>query len=141
MNRKGFTLIELLATIVLLAMIAMIAIPAVNGVLSNNKQKNCETLKESIIRAATLYVSDNKYTLAWDYNNQTTVPLGVLYNSVNLSNTQYLNSRVKNPCDNSAVADDSISVIFKNKNNNIEFVQINLPSDFTCCNEAGENKQ
>lgn len=125
MNRKGFTLIELLATIALLAIIVAIAIPAVNSMIGKNKKNNCKVLNDSVIRAAELYVSDNKYDLIWN-NNQVSIGKNQY--------GEYLNTTIKNPCDNSEYNRD-ITVNFKNNNGKIELVSDNiLPNTFTCCN-------
>lgn len=123
MNRKGFTLIELLVTVTLLAIIVLIAIPAVNTIIGKNKKDNCKVLKDSVIRAAELYVSDNKYTVFSSSN------------SVNIGKDEYgpyLNTQIKNPCDNSDYNED-ISVTATNNKGKItvELEDGNLP--FGCC--------
>ncbi len=60
MNKKfGFTLIELLGVIILLAVIALITYPIIDKVLSNAKNQAYERQKDSIIEAASLYVTVN----------------------------------------------------------------------------------
>ena len=60
MNKKfGFTLIELLGVLILLAVIALIAYPIIDKVLSNAKNQAYERQKDSIIEAASLYVTVN----------------------------------------------------------------------------------
>lgn len=61
MNNRGFTLIELVATIALLAVISIISFVSINGVLEQNKVKNCEVLVNNIKSATKEYVSDNRY--------------------------------------------------------------------------------
>ena len=63
MNNKGFTLIELIATIALLAVISIISFVSVNGVINQNKVNNCESLMMNIKTAAKEYVSDNRYNI------------------------------------------------------------------------------
>lgn len=128
MNKRGFTLIELLGTIALLAMIVLIAVPAVNGMIGKNKKNNCQILKDNIINAAKLYISDNRYSnsLIWNRVNETTIGRSQY--------EEYLNSSINNPCDNS-IYDGDIQVVFKNTNGNIELVSDNiLPDTFKCCN-------
>ena len=126
MNRKGFTLIELIATIALLAIIVMIAVPIVNGVIQKNKRDNCQILRNNIIRAAELYVSDNKYDLSWSANQIT------IHKS---QYGEYLNSSIKNPCTNEEYSEDII-VTFKKNSGNIELVSVSLPTIFTCCDSG-----
>ena len=64
-NKKGFTLIELIVTIMLLAIIVLIALPSINGILDKNEKNNCNSLKRSIVEAAKLYASDNRYEIVW----------------------------------------------------------------------------
>ena len=59
MNKKGFTLIELLGVLILLAVIALITFPIIDKVLSNAKNQAYERQKDSIIEAASLYVTVN----------------------------------------------------------------------------------
>ena len=60
MNKKfGFTLIELLGVLILLAVIALITYPIIDKVLSNAKNQAYERQKDSIIEAASLYVTVN----------------------------------------------------------------------------------
>ena len=124
MNKKGFTLIELIVTIALLAIIVLIAVPAINGMIDKNKENNCQVLKDNIIKASELYISDNRYSINWR-NNETTVGLSQY--------REYLNTSIVNPCDNSYYSGD-IQVRFRNNNGNIKVVSDNiLPSTFTCC--------
>ncbi len=134
MNKKGFTLVELLATIVLLAIIVAIAIPTVNTVINKNKIENCKTLRDSVINAGILYVSDNKYDLEWE-NDTTIVKYSDLYslNDTIAHNDKYLKSAIINPCNNDPYKDD-FSLEFKNNNGKIELASdFVFPDEFTCC--------
>ena len=68
-NNKGFTLIELLAAIVILSVIVAIMVPSVNYLIEKNKNDNYENLKKSIISAAKVYISDNRYNITLDYDD------------------------------------------------------------------------
>lgn len=135
MNRKGFTLIELMATIALLAIIVVIAIPAVNSVISKNKKNNCQIFKDNIIRAGELYVSDNKYNLEWKkYSKGTYVQI----NTSVLYTEKYLNTKLKDPCNNSNDYVDR-NIVFLNENGTIKIdpksdLYLILPElEFSCC--------
>lgn len=62
-NNKGFTLIELLASIVILSILIAIMVPSVNYLIEKNKNDNYDNLKKSIISAAKVYMSDNRYNI------------------------------------------------------------------------------
>lgn len=66
-NNKGFTLIELLASIVLLSILIAIMVPSVNYLIEKNKYDNYDNLKKSIINAAKVYISDNRYNITLNY--------------------------------------------------------------------------
>lgn len=63
LNNKGFTLVEVLAVIVILGVLATITVPAVSTVIEQNKENSYENLQKSIIAAAKIYISDNKYEI------------------------------------------------------------------------------
>ena len=64
LNNKGFTLIEVLAVVVILSVLAAIMVPSVNYIINQNKENNYENLKNSIISAAKIYLSDNRYEIS-----------------------------------------------------------------------------
>ena len=68
-NNKGFTLIELLASIVILSILIAIMVPSVNYLIEKNKNDNYDNLKKSIISAAKVYLSDNRYNITLDYDD------------------------------------------------------------------------
>lgn len=65
-NNKGFTLVELLATIVILSILMAIMIPSVNYLIEKSKKDNYDNLKSSIIVAAKVYMSENRYNITLD---------------------------------------------------------------------------
>ena len=69
LNRKGFTLVEVLAVIVILSMLIAIMIPSVNYLIEKNKEDNYNTLKNSILSATKVYLSDNRYNITLEYND------------------------------------------------------------------------
>lgn len=58
--KKGFTLVEMLAVIALLAVIIGFSIPAILDKINSEQGKIDETLKQTVISAANLYVDNNK---------------------------------------------------------------------------------
>lgn len=63
LNNKGFTLIEVLAVIVILSILMAIMVPSVGNIMKKNKEDNYQNLKDSIISAAKIYISDNRYQI------------------------------------------------------------------------------
>lgn len=68
-NNKGFTLIELLGAIIILSIIVAIMVPSVNYLIEKNKNDNYDNLKSSILSAAKVYISDNRYNITLDYDD------------------------------------------------------------------------
>ena len=64
LSNKGFSLVEMLAVVVILGIVATIMVPTVTGVLNSNKEKGYESLKQSIISSAKVYMSNNRYDIA-----------------------------------------------------------------------------
>lgn len=64
LNNKGFTLIEVIAVVVILTVIGAIMMPTVGKLIEDNKEDNYEAMKQSILSAAKIYISDNKYELS-----------------------------------------------------------------------------
>lgn len=62
-NNKGFTLVEILAVIAILGILATITIPTVGTLIETNKENSMDNLKKSIISAAKIYISDNRYKI------------------------------------------------------------------------------
>lgn len=63
LNNKGFTLVEILAVIAILGILATITIPTVGTLIETNKENSMDNLKKSIISAAKIYISDNRYKI------------------------------------------------------------------------------
>lgn len=66
LSNKGFTLIELLAVVVILGVLSAITVPTVTSLINKNKEDNYESLKKSILSAAKIYISDNRYNITLD---------------------------------------------------------------------------
>ncbi len=61
MNKKGFTLIEALLVLAIIGVILLTLIPSIITIINKNKQKSCESTRNSIISTAKMYVAENKY--------------------------------------------------------------------------------
>lgn len=60
MNKKGFTLIELLGVIVVLALLLALIVPNVTSVIKSGTESADESTKDSIVKAARNWLSDNR---------------------------------------------------------------------------------
>lgn len=58
MNNKAFTLIELIASITLILILFTVAVPVSTKLIQNSNKKQCDMVKESLLTAADLYVTD-----------------------------------------------------------------------------------
>lgn len=65
MNNRGFTLIELLITLSISALILIMAIPSITGISNDNRDKEYQEYKESIIYGAKLYYKQRSVDLNW----------------------------------------------------------------------------
>lgn len=108
MNRKGFTLIEVIVVIVIIVLLSLILIPNVMLFVSKNDKDMCERLKDNIISAAEMYVSENKYELGFDCGNNSikTIKLSDLITAGKIS------SPVINPVTNEPVSDVNVKVTY-----------------------------
>ena len=66
MNNKGFTLLEVIMVVAILGIITLILVPNVITLIEKNREKEYENLKNNIILASKIYVSDNMYDLPID---------------------------------------------------------------------------
>ncbi len=75
LNNKGFTLVEVLAVIVILSILMAIMVPSVSNILKKNRENNYKDLKSSIVSAAKVYLSDNRYevTISSCINNKANI--------------------------------------------------------------------
>lgn len=147
-NNKGFTLVEILAVIIILGVIAAITIPTITTVITKNKEDNYTNLENSILSAAKIYISDNRYNISLtsescDSNNQRNISMingrsdmfienesgklkvSVLINSGDLNDGK---EKIINPKNNNQVLDlDNSYVIVKYNCNtkDYEFMKFN----------------
>ena len=93
MNNKGFTVIELVMAVVIMVLLTLVITPAVTNVIKKNKVNNCQSLISSIENAASLYVSDYRYSISLDSNMKATIKLETLINQ------NYVKGDLVNPLD------------------------------------------
>ena len=128
LNNKGFTLIELLAVIVILSILMSIMVPSVGNIIQKNKEDNYQSLKDSIISAAKIYISDNRYQITigncispsdkvaiLSINNMTLteskIPIQILADAGNLKTTS--EGKIINPKDKKNLNLNSSYVVVK----------------------------
>ena len=128
LNNKGFTLIELLAVIVILSILMSIMVPSVGNIMKKNKEDNYQNLKDSIISAAKIYISDNRYQITigncnspsdkvaiLSINNMTLteskIPIQILADAGNLKTTS--EGKIINPKDKKNLNLNSSYVVVK----------------------------
>ena len=128
LNNKGFTLIELLAVIVILSILMSIMVPSVGNIIQKNKEDNYQSLKDSIISAAKIYISDNSYQITigncnspsdkvaiLSINNMTLteskIPIQILADAGNLKTTS--EGKIINPKDKKNLNLNSSYVVVK----------------------------
>ena len=68
LNNKGFTLVEVLAVVIILGVLATIMIPTVSFAIKKYKEDSYKNLEKSIISAAKVYMSDNRYNITLGSN-------------------------------------------------------------------------
>lgn len=101
-NRRGFTLIEVILVIVIIAILSLVLIPNVLVFVDKNNVSMCEKLKNNIISAAEMYVSQNKYELGFSCNTEKDISFDTLVSSGNIKgpiinpiNDEEVNGKVK----------------------------------------------
>ncbi len=121
LNNKGFTLIEVLAVVVILGVLATILIFNVGYLLRQNEKNNYNNLKSTILSAAKVYMSDNRYNIALVNVNDDNCDDG--YRSIQnftdsqltvdtlVSNKLLSTSNIKNPKVNGQVLKNSDSYV------------------------------
>ena len=70
LNKKGFTLVELLAVVIILSVIVAIMVPGVNYLIERNRNDNYKALKNGILSASKIYLSDNRYNVGLNYGEE-----------------------------------------------------------------------
>ena len=90
--KKGFTLVELMGVIILLSILIIIAVPAVTGVLKENKEKLYDSQIKTIETAAKNWASDEENLSKLPTNGKC---IKVLIST--LKEGGYLDLDIKNP--------------------------------------------
>ena len=133
MNNKGFTLIELIATIALLAIIAVIAFVSIGKVIEHSKVTNCNSLVESIEKAAMEYVSDHRYDSSF-ISSVNTSDMSYSMTAAMLVNGHYINGELINPFTKESIATNTVQLtIYLNDDYTVKSVQIVDPVVLKTC--------
>ena len=135
MNNKGFTLIELIAVIALLAIIALLTTPNIIKMSDRNDADYYNKTIDSIISAAEVYVSDNKYNLVFDDNQYCkptdTKVISTFISLKDLIDSKDINGEVKNHCTDKIVNFNEVKVKISlncgNKNFSYELLFVFTP--------------
>ncbi len=126
LNNKGFTLVEVLAVVVILSILATIMVPTVSHIINQNKENNYKNIEKSILNAAKMYVSDNRYDMSiGECNDGVAAVTSFSDNRIMLTTlTSYLSSdEIINPKDDSKKLDFNNSyIIIKFNCNSKEFI-------------------
>lgn len=122
LDRKGFTLVEVLAVVVILGVLATIMVPTVSYVINQNKEDNYKNLEKSIISAAKVYMSDNRYNITLDSNTQCDSDndtrsissinnQGITNNKLTISLLELSGNDIKNPKNNKQILNKETSYV------------------------------
>lgn len=117
LNNKGFTLVEVLAVVVILSLLVIMVVPNVNSLIKQNNNNAYNNLKDNILVASKIYLSDNRYDIVLEKtcNNDSEeiniksidgdglvdskLPIKYLTNSGNITTTS--NGNIISPLDSS----------------------------------------
>ena len=126
LNNKGFSLVEVLAVVVILSVLATIMVPTVSHIINQNKENNYKNVEKSILNAAKMYVSDNRYDMSiGECNDGVAAVTSFSDNRIMLTTlTSYLSSDIiVNPKDDSKKLDFNNSyIIIKFNCNSKKFI-------------------
>ena len=135
LNNKGFTLIEVLAVIVILGVLATITVPTVSNVIKQNEENSYKNLQKSIIAAAKIYISDNKYNItlsACDSNNERNI---IKIKEDNTIEKQITDSKIPIELlvESGDLNDGNINIVDpKNKNKKLDLANNHIVVKFDC---------
>ena len=65
-KKNGFTLVELIVSIALVLLLFTLVVPGVTSLVRQSRIKQCEQIKETILNAADLYVTEHKSSFSAD---------------------------------------------------------------------------
>lgn len=110
--KNGFTLIEITVTVLLLAVLTLFIVPKVSTIITNNKDKACDSIMVSIEDAAESYT--------YKYTNK--VDAGITNNGyfeitlLDLQKEGLLDTDLENPHTNEQVSNTNVVKITKDGN-------------------------
>ena len=93
MNRRGFTLIETVMVIAILGVLMLILVPNVILLINKNNTKSCQSIEDSVKKAAKIYVTNNKYQLGFSCDTAKEITIQTLVDAgdLKLSNNKLVN--------------------------------------------------
>ncbi|MCP4375433.1 MAG: type II secretion system protein [bacterium] len=68
-GRSGFTLVELLVVVAIIALLAAMLVPSLNHVMIFAREVQCRSNLHNIGNAVSLYMSNNRMTAPWVFDN------------------------------------------------------------------------
>lgn len=136
MNNKGFTMIELIMVIMIIALLALLSAPNIIKMINRNKRENYNDTIDSIIEAAELYASDNRYNLDFnenciEVNEETGIikqneSIYAIITLKDLVDSKNVSSPIKNHCTNTNLDLNTISIKVTLSCRNNSFTQFSL---------------